>query len=206
LEGCASCHGLRSEGTNVGPSLRGVGSAAVHFQVSTGRMPLAQPGPQAPSKTPSYSESEIESLARYVATLGPGPAIPTQGQLDFESADLARGGALFRTNCAQCHNFAGRGGALTRGKQAPPLMKASAQQIYEAMITGPQNMPVFGEATVPVKDKQAIIKFIKNLQEEPSNGGLTLGAFGPVTEGLFLFVFGLVILVGMAIWIGAKAR
>src|SRR3978361_1394986 len=34
---CAPCHGMNLEGTNQGPSLLGVGAAAVQFQVSTGR-------------------------------------------------------------------------------------------------------------------------------------------------------------------------
>ena len=37
----------------------GVGAAAVDFQVSTGRMPLAAPVNQAPRKAPIYTEEEI---------------------------------------------------------------------------------------------------------------------------------------------------
>ena len=54
LISCASCHGKNAEGiltkrdNNYGPTLVGVGAAAVDFQVGTGRMPLAQAGPQAP--------------------------------------------------------------------------------------------------------------------------------------------------------------
>ena len=48
LEGCATCHGLAAQGTSEGPGLIGVGAAAVDFQVSTGRMPLAAPANQAP--------------------------------------------------------------------------------------------------------------------------------------------------------------
>ena len=39
-EGCSSCHGLNGQGTSDGPTLVGVGAASVHFQVSTGRMPM----------------------------------------------------------------------------------------------------------------------------------------------------------------------
>ena len=35
---CSSCHGLNGEGNSQGPSLVGVGAAAVDFQVSTGRI------------------------------------------------------------------------------------------------------------------------------------------------------------------------
>ncbi len=34
---------------------------------------------------------------------------------------IAKGGELFRTNCSACHNFAGKGGALSNGVYAPPL-------------------------------------------------------------------------------------
>ena len=76
LEGCASCHGLNAEGTSVAPSLIGAGAASVHFQVATGRMPLAAPAVQVERKEPSYNEAEIAALAAYVATLGTGPGDP----------------------------------------------------------------------------------------------------------------------------------
>jgi len=205
-EGCSSCHGLRAQGTSNGPSLLGVGAAAVDFQVGTGRMPLAAPAVQAPAKPPIYNPAEIAALSAFVASLAPGPAIPTADQLDTSSSDLAEGGALFRTNCAQCHNFSGKGGALTEGKYAPALMNAQPREIYEAMITGPQQMPVFGNATLTPQNKQAIIKWIGNLQSSPNPGGLDLGRFGPVTEGLFLWTVGLGLLIAAAVWIGAKVR
>ncbi len=206
LEGCASCHGLSAEGTSVAPSLIGVGAASVHFQVATGRMPLAAPVRQAERKDPSYSEEEIAALAAYIATLGPGPQIPTAEQLDTTNADLARGGELFRTNCAQCHNFAGSGAALTRGKWAPSLMDATPQEVYEAMLTGPQNMPVFGDGTLTVEDKQDILTYVDHLQTQTQPGGFALGSFGPVTEGAFLFTVGVALMAAAAIWIGAKVR
>ena len=205
-EGCASCHGLAAQGTSDGPSLVGVGAAAVDFQVSTGRMPLAAPGIQAPAKKPQYTEAEVAALAAYVASLAPGPSIPTEEELDYSGADLAEGGELFRVNCAQCHSFSGRGGALTDGKYAPNLMEATPKQIYEAMLTGPQQMPVFSNGQLTVENKQAIIKYITYLQTSPNPGGLDLGRLGPVTEGLFLWVAGLGVLIAVAVWIGVKAK
>jgi ubiquinol-cytochrome c reductase cytochrome c subunit len=206
LEGCGSCHGINAEGTSVAPSLIGVGAASVHFQVATGRMPMANPTVQVKRKAPTYDEAQVAALAAYIATLGPGPAIPTAEQLDTTNADLARGGELFRTNCAQCHNFAGSGAALTRGKQAPSLMDATPQEIYEAMLTGPQNMPVFGEGTLPTQDKQDILLYVAHLQGQTQPGGLSLGSFGPVTEGAFLFTVGVAVMAAAAIWIGARIR
>ncbi len=206
LEGCSSCHGLDAQGTPTGPTLLGVGAAAVDFQVSTGRMPLAQPGAQAPQNTPSYDEEQIAALSAYIASLAPGPAIPTAEQYDYADADIALGGELFRINCAQCHQAAGEGGALTQGKYAPNLMEATAKEIYMAMLTGPQSMPVFSDAQLSTEDKQAIIGYVKELQSAPSPGGLSLGRLGPVTEGVFLATAIFAALIGAAVWIGIKAR
>ncbi len=206
LEGCSSCHGLQAEGTANGPTLIGAGAAAVHFQVATGRMPLAAPGAQAPAKDVIYTESEIEAMSAYVASLAPGPAIPSAEQIDFADADVAEGGVLFRINCAQCHQAAGQGGALTQGKYAPSLMDSTPQEIYEAMITGPENMPIFADSTLPVEEKQAIIAYINELQVAPSPGGMALGRIGPVAEGLFLWTAVFAALIAAAVWIGIKAR
>lgn len=205
LEGCSSCHGLGAEGTEGIPSLIGVGAAAVDFQVSTGRMPLARPEAQGPTKPNIYSDEEIAAMAAYVASLAPGPAIPSAEDLDHGDADLGTGGELFRTNCAQCHGVTGGGGALTWGKLAPSLRDVDAKTIYEAMITGPGNMPVFSDATLTPEDKQAVIKYIETITAAPERGGVGLGKMGPVTEGMLIWVVGLGALIGFSVWIGAKA-
>ncbi|MGW6402334.1 cytochrome bc1 complex diheme cytochrome c subunit [Streptomyces sp. NPDC055134] len=204
--GCASCHGTGGQGSSDGPPLTGVGAAAVDFQVGTGRMPAQQPGAQIPKKKVIYSQAEIDQLAAYVASLGAGPTVPTKNQVSPEGADIANGGELFRTNCAQCHNFTGEGGALTHGKFAPNLEDVSPKHIYEAMQTGPQNMPSFPDTTMPEKSKKDIIAYINavNGDETESPGGLTLGGLGPFTEGLFAWVFGLGALVAVAVWVAAR--
>ena len=203
-EGCSSCHGLNAEGTTDGPSLIGVGAAAVDFQVSSGRMPMAGQGVQAMRKDPIYDEEETAALAAYVASLAPGPAIPTDMDLDTSTADLAVGNQLFAVNCAQCHNFAGQGGALTQGKYAPNIMVANDRQVMEAMITGPQNMPVF--KTLSADQKKAVLKYVQYLRNAPNPGGADLGRLGPVTEGLFAWTLGFALLIAAAIWIGVKAK
>lgn len=206
-QACASCHGTQGEGTAVAPSLIGVGAAAVDFQVSTGRMPAMNPEePQQPPKQRVFNEEQTRQIAAYVQTLGGGPPIPSQEQLAYEDADLALGGNLFRANCAQCHNFAGSGGALTGGKEAPPLDNATPTQIYEAMVTGPGAMPMFGGETLTDEEKQAIIRFIVDVREEPNPGGFGLGRFGPVTEGLAGWLVGVGLLVAAALWITAKKQ
>ena len=205
LESCSSCHGLAAEGTLNGPTLIGVGAAAVSFQVGTGRMPAAAPQQQVPKKPAKFTDEEVSDLAAYVGSLAPGPAIPTAEELDYEDADLALGGSLFRTNCAQCHNVSGQGGALSEGGYAPNITQVSPQHLYEAMLTGPQNMPVFGNGTLRVEDKQAIIKYVRTIADAPDPGGASLGRVGPVTEGIVAWVVGLGALIGAAVWIGVKA-
>ncbi|MFB7611956.1 cytochrome bc1 complex diheme cytochrome c subunit [Streptomyces gardneri] len=203
--GCASCHGTGGQGTTDGPSLVGVGSASVDFQVGTGRMPAQQPGAQVPKKKVIYSQADIDQLAAYVASLGAGPITPTEAQYNPAGADIAKGGELFRSNCAQCHNFTGEGGALSNGKYAPSLEGVSPKHLYEAMQTGPQNMPSFPDTTMPEQEKKDIIAYVQAVNGEKADnpGGLSLGGLGPVSEGLFAWVFGLGALIAVAIWVAA---
>ncbi|MEJ8647597.1 c-type cytochrome [Streptomyces sp. MS1.AVA.3] len=204
--GCASCHGTGGQGTSDGPSLVGVGAAAVDFQVGTGRMPAQQPGAQVPRKKNIYTNAQIDQLAAYVASLGPGPSVPSKEQYSPEGANIGKGGELFRTNCAQCHNFTGKGGALTDGKYAPTLEGVDPKHIYEAMETGPQNMPSFGDGSLSKENKKDIIAYLGavNGDDSESPGGLDLGGLGPVSEGLFGYIFGLGALIAVAIWVAAR--
>ena len=207
LKGCSSCHGLNAEGGQIAPSLVGVGAASVDFQVGTGRMPMADMSTQAMRKEPIYDEAETAAVAAYVASLAPGPEIPAESSLNYErDGSTAEGGELFRNNCAMCHNFAGQGGALTQGKYAPTLMGVEPKHIYEAMVTGPQSMPVFSDKTITPEEKLSIIKWIKAAENEPNLGGASLGRVGPVTEGLLGWVLGLGMLIGVAVWLAMKAK
>lgn len=212
LIGCASCHGMNGEGietkegNNYGPSLVGVGAAAVDFQVGTGRMPMALSGPQAPEKEPVYTDEEISQLSAYVASLGPGPDIPDERYLDWQNASdeqIGRGGEFFRTNCTACHNSVGAGGALPDGRYAPSLQDVDPKHIYEAMLTGPQQMPKFSDAVMTPQDKADIIAFIKTVDEKGAIGGYGAGSIGPVSDGFIAWVVGIGGLIGFAIWIGA---
>ncbi|GII55442.1 cystathionine beta-lyase [Planotetraspora thailandica] len=205
---CASCHGLNAEGTAKAPTLVGVGAAAVDFQVSSGRMPAADAGPQAARKPTAewVNEETIGDLAAFVQSLGGGPTRPTAEQVDPTMGDPAKGGELFRANCIQCHNFVGAGGALTYGKYAPPLNPATPTQIYEAMVTGPQAMPVFNDSIITPDKKRDMIAYITHVRSQVDPGGSGLGRIGPVTEGLVAWVVGLSLLILAAIWITAKKR
>ncbi|GAA3811869.1 c-type cytochrome [Streptomyces phyllanthi] len=204
--GCASCHGPSAQGTSDGPPLVGVGAAAVDFQVGTGRMPAQQPGAQVPRKKVIYTQAQIDQLAAFVASLGAGPSVPTEEQYDPTGADLGKGGELFRTNCGQCHAASGKGGALSEGKYAPTLEDVSPKHIYEAMQTGPQNMPSFPDTVMTEKNKKDIIAYLHavNSDDTVEPGGLNLGGLGPVSEGLFGWVFGLGALIAVAVWVAAR--
>jgi len=205
LANCATCHGISGQGSKVAPTLVGVGAAAVDFQVGTGRMPLAGPGVQAPrGKKVMFTNQEVASLASYVATFGPGPALPDD-QYTKGDGNIARGNELFKVNCAMCHNFAGSGGALTRGKYAPSLRNATGKHIYEAMTTGPQSMPVFNDQNLSPTNKNDIVSYLHDLDENKNPGGLNLGNLGPVSEGMFAWIFGLGLMIGAAVWLGSKA-
>jgi ubiquinol-cytochrome c reductase cytochrome c subunit len=149
---------------------------------------------------------QIYDMADFVASLGGGPAIPTAEQVSTVGANTALGYQLFSANCAECHGFAGAGGALTYGKYAPPLTNATPTQIYTAMLTGPEAMPVFGEGILPPQAKRDIIAYIEQTKVEPNPGGFSLGRTGTVTEGLLAWLGGLGFLVLIAMWITARRR
>jgi ubiquinol-cytochrome c reductase cytochrome c subunit len=202
---CATCHGMAAAGTTSGPSLIGVGAAAVDFQVGTGRMPLAADGPQAQKKPVQFTNEQTQAMAAYVASLGTGPSEPSSGYLQA-NGNAAKGADLFRINCAMCHNVAGAGGALTDGKFAPALKGVTAKHIYEAMLTGPQNMPVFNDLNIKPQEKADIITYLKYLEKNPSPGGFELGNLGPVSEGLFIWIFGLGAIVAITVWLTARSN
>ncbi|MCG5432698.1 cytochrome c [Mycobacterium sp. MYCO198283] len=208
---CVTCHGANLQGVaGRGPSLIGVGEAAVYFQVSTGRMPAMRGEAQAPDKPENFDEAQIDALGAYVQANGGGPTVVrnADGTIAQESLigdDVARGGDLFRLNCASCHNFTGKGGALSSGKYAPYLGDANPQQIYTAMLTGPQNMPKFSNRQLDPEEKKDIIAYVRMSNESPDPGGYGLGGFGPTSEGMAAWIIGMVGIIAAALWIGARA-
>ena len=219
---CVTCHGANLQGVpDRGPSLLGVGDAAVYFQVSTGRMPAARGEAQALRKPPKFTTAQIDQLGAYIQGMGGGPSVIYEhnpdGSIKTENGvrvvaqdslrgdNLAQGGELFRLNCASCHNFTGRGGALSGGKFAPTLSDVKEQQIYTAMLTGPQNMPKFSNRQLSVDEKKNIIGFIKYVTESKPQGGLGIGGFGPVSEGMVMWFVGVVAIVAAAMWMGSRA-
>lgn len=235
-QSCASCHGDAGTGGPNAPDITDAGAAAIDFQVSTGRMPSMNPDAQMPRKPPAFTQDEIDALITYYeAEIGSGPAIPEEvpgtapERADFEdeeayeaaraeydasyeayldgAEDVEAGMKLYLTNCAHCHSWSGEGGALTDGKWAPELHEASPRQLYEAMVTGPGQMPVFNDMTITPEEKQDLIAYVKDLQAEPNAGGIfDLNRIGQVAEGFIGWTVGLSLIVACAIWITAKQR
>jgi ubiquinol-cytochrome c reductase cytochrome c subunit len=203
-ENCSSCHGIFAEGTSQAPSLIGAGAAAVDFQVSTGRMPAAELGAENVRKPPHLNAQQTAAVAAFIQSLGGGPPIPTAAQVSSAGANLGLGQQLFVADCAACHNFVGAGGALTYGKFGPPLTQSTPTQMYEAMLTGPEAMPVFNDLTITPQEKRDIIAYVAQVRSEPNPGGFSLGRVGPVTEGLVAFLGLLLFMVLAALWITAK--
>ncbi|OZF46174.1 c-type cytochrome [Rhodococcus sp. 14-2470-1a] len=208
---CVTCHGVNLQGVqDRGPSLIGVGEAAVYFQVSSGRMPAVRNEAQAIRKPPKFDDKQIDALGAYIQENGGGPTVirDSNGEIaqsSLASGDVARGSELFRLNCASCHNFTGEGGALSSGKFAPPLGPASEQEIYAAMISGPQNMPKFSDRQLTQEEKIDIISYVKSAQETKAPGGWGLGGFGPGTEMIAIWVVGIAAVVGATMWIGSRS-
>lgn len=208
---CITCHGANLQGvTDRGPSLIGVGEAAVYFQVGTGRMPAVRGEAQAQRKQPIFDDAQVDAIGAYVQANGGGPVVPRDpnGAIAEQSLigdDVARGGDLFRLNCASCHNFTGKGGALSSGKYAPELAPAQPAQIYAAMLTGPQNMPKFSDRQISPDEKRDIVAYVREASETPSPAGYGLGGFGPAPEGMAIWIIGMVAVIVAALWIGARA-
>ncbi len=205
-QSCITCHGRNGQGVpDKGPSLIGVGSAAVEFQVATGRMPAPAQAAEIKRRTPLYSREQAQQIGAYIQALGGGPELPNQtDEQILAGGDVSRGGTLFRVNCSSCHAFGIGGGALSSGKSAPSLEQASPRDIWAAMLTGPQNMPVFGNNQLTPDEKRDIVSYIHYLQTDADPGGWGIGRLGPVAEGLAVFLIGIVALVFASLWIVGK--
>jgi ubiquinol-cytochrome c reductase cytochrome c subunit len=203
---CITCHGRNGQGVpDKGPSIIGAGQAAVEFQVATGRMPAAGQSAQIERRTPLYTRDQAQAIGAYIQSLGGGPQLPDETDEEMlAGADVARGGTLFRVNCSSCHAFGMGGGALSSGKSAPSLDQSTPRDIFAAMLTGPQNMPVFGNNQLSPDEKRDIIAYIHYLQTDPDPGGWGIGRLGPAVEGIAIFLTGIVALVFASLWIVGK--
>jgi ubiquinol-cytochrome c reductase cytochrome c subunit len=198
---CTTCHGIDGAGTNLAPTLRGVGSAAVDFYLSTGRMPLADPTDEPVRADPAFSKRDIGALVAYVAGFG-GPPIPA---VNPDRGDVARGKEAFTESCAGCHQVLGRGGIVT-GAFVPALTDATPRQLAEAVRVGPYLMPPFGERQIDQRELDDIAAYVRASRHPDDRGGWGIGNIGPVPEGMIAWLLAGVVLLGVVRLLGERAR
>jgi ubiquinol-cytochrome c reductase cytochrome c subunit len=224
LRDCAACHGADGHGTVRGPDLTGAGRGFVDYQLTTGRMPLLGLPAQDPFHTkvvrqipgvafnaiptlpvrraaPAYPPAVIAALDDYVGSFGVGgPDIP---DVQLAGADLARGGEVFRLDCAACHEWAGGGGALVN-RVAPALHRATLVQIAEAVRSGPGQMPAFGPSAISMSDLNNLVAYVLYLNHPRDRGGNGLWHLGPFAEGAIALILGVGVLLLVTGWIGER--
>jgi len=208
---CASCHGPTGEGVpkpftgaggirGQGPSLRGVGAIAADLYLRTGYMPLEDPRQQPTRSRVLFSEGELQSLIRFVASLGSGPPIPTPHP---ENGSLATGQKLFVDHCAGCHQIVAEGGYVT-GARVPPLEDATDRQIAEAVRVGPYLMPHFSTKQISDAQLDSLIAYVSYAKHPQDVGGWSLGHLGPWPEGLVAWLLAAAALVALCVVIGRR--
>jgi ubiquinol-cytochrome c reductase cytochrome c subunit len=198
---CAYCHGDAGQGTQNGQSLQGIGAGEVDYAVSTGRMPKRTADEARRRRTPLYTRGQIDALVAYLTPVVAGG--PPRPGVNPAAGDLQLGGELFRAQCASCHQWAGEGGGLL-GRNAPSLHQATAQQIGEAIRSGPVTMPAFSQATLSDHDVDSIARYVLYLRHPKDRGGLGLWHLGPFAEGLIAWVVGMTVLIVGISWIGKR--
>ncbi len=204
---CSFCHGELANGsTGIAPNLQGLGPGVVQLWLRTGWMPLKTPSAQPDNKPPSFNDTRIKDIALWVASLKKG-GVGFAPKLHLHSASLSQGFSLFTLNCAPCHTITGAGDALADGYHAPPLHGVNRYEIYEAVRSGPQNMPQFGPKNITPAQLRDIIRYvITDIKHPVSPGGISLGGVGPVAEGfvgLFIGVGGCML---AAYWVGDRTE
>ena len=212
-ENCQSCHGIGGAGKQApgpvngvgdvngfGPSLRGVGALAADFYLRTGYMPLRNPAVQPRRSKVEFSPGQIRALVAYVASLAPGPEIPTPHPAQ---GALSEGMTLFTENCAGCHQAAAAGGYVPDAV-APPLGQSSPRDIAEAVRIGPNLMPRFSPERLSDAQLDSLIAYVRYMRSPQDPGGIALGHIGPVPEGLVAWLMAGVVLVGVCIAIARR--
>ena len=147
-----------------GPSLIGVGAAAVDFQVHTGRMPLARQEAEADDKPAVFTDEEIDQLVAYVQANGGGPTLP-DGR-PRATATWPRAASCSGSTAPPATPSPARAARSPPASTRPACQDATDREIYAAMLTGPENMPVFGDNQLTPEEKRAIITYVQTLNEQ----------------------------------------
>jgi ubiquinol-cytochrome c reductase cytochrome c subunit len=219
---CATCHGGGGRGIEpgeqnsgggpgrsqeqqqgAGPDLRGAGGLAADFYLRTGYMPLPQLGVEPKRRSHLlFTDGQINALIAYVASLGPGPPIPTPHP---ERGSLSSGMQLFTQHCSGCHQVAAAGGYVTGGVAAP-LDRASPRQIAEAVRVGPYLMPVFSRKQISDAELDSIVRYVEYTKHPDDRGGWALGHVGPVPEGLVTWFVAITSILAVSLALGKRLR
>jgi len=201
LRDCSWCHGTTGGGTGNGPSLESSGALDADFYLRTGRMPLEHPDDRVERGPVAYSDDVIESLDAYVASLGDGPGVTAVAPGDAET-----GRRLFLGNCAACHSASGTGMVMTGGNWAPELDPTEPQQVAEAIRIGPGPMPAFTDKQLEKQEVDDIVSYVEKLGPDQQKGGATVDQYGPIVEGLLVWLVGLPLLLLVIRLLGKKAK
>jgi len=217
-QSCVACHGMngvakpRTIGAGrgraqrqqrvVAPSLVGVGALAADVYLRTGYMPLAHLGLQPRRSRLLFTDHQVRALVAYVASLGPGPKIPTPRP---GRGNLSEGMHLFTDHCAGCHQIAAEGGYVT-GAVAPALEEATSTQIAEAVRIGPYVMPRFSKKAITDRQLDSIVAYVQNAKHPDDRGGWALGHIGPVPEGLVTWFIAVAALIATCMAIGKRLK
>lgn len=202
---CAICHGPEGAGTERGPAIDRAGTAMIDYVLTTGRMPIPDPGADIVRSEPAYTPAQIDDMVAYTATFVEGPAVPEPPMESGRREDLAVGAEKFRANCAMCHQLAGRGGPLLDDEEAPPLVQSTPQQVLEAIRAGPQSMPPYTEDDLSDDEARAIASYVDlELQRPRDPGGWAITHLGPWAEGMVVFFLAVPLLLLSMLWIGQR--
>lgn len=218
---CATCHGIAGSGIShprpgagallgEGPPLRGVGAMRADLYLRMGFMPLTNPHDEPQRDRVLFSDKEIRSLIAYVASLGPGPAIPNTGVRFVGDkiegpGTIANGLYQYTLHCAGCHQIVGRGGFVT-GARVPPLQGLTATEIAESVRTGPYLMPRFSPSQISNYELASIIKYVLSTRAPVNHGGWGIGNLGPIPEGIVAWWIALPLLIGLCLILGKRSK
>ena len=207
---CITCHGANLQGVQGrGPSLIGVGEASVFFQVSTGRMPAMRGEAQAPARR---RPSTARRSTRSVPTCRPTAAVPwsprPQRRGRQQVADRHRPGPRRRPVPPQLRVVP----QLHRQGRCPVLRQV------RAWSDGRQpHRDLHRDADRPAEHAQVLRPTAVAGGEEghrrlrpdggphPESGWLRAGWLRPAPEGMAIWIIGMVAVIGVALWIGARA-
>jgi ubiquinol-cytochrome c reductase cytochrome c subunit len=207
---CSRCHGSRGAGVrpgssdDFGPSVLLVGKLATDFYLRTGYMPLDDVPAQPQRNGPQFSDREIRAIEDYVDSLSskPGPPIPRPNP---RAGSMSQGLQLFTEHCAGCHQMVGEGGVVT-GARVPPLSKATAVQVAQAVRIGPYVMPRFDEKDISDDQLNSIVRYVLYTHDPQDAGGWGISHLGPFPEGMVIWGIGGVLMLILCVIIGERVR